>query len=546
MGYAVWLWRHSGGIRGSVALRILVGLGQIVLGLLMVWLCRRFIDHDIYQGSVVCPASRLLAVLAGFILLRQLYYYMSSTATVRQQNALRQRLYRHLLQRRLFASGNQLHSGDISQRLDRDVSSVGAVLNEIVPGMAVTLFQLAGAFLLLRSMDEPLAWALLLVTPFLLACVKQIARRLRKMTRDIRDTESEVQVQVQETMEHEVTLRALESGSYLDRRLSVVHEKLMSLVLRRTRFTLVSRSLLAAVFGFGYLSAFIYGAVQLRDGVITFGVMTAFLQLVGQIQSPISSLMSMVPQLIHATASIDRLEELERMEVEEQVQKVSSLSGSAGAGLGIRMQSVSFSYPNTGVCVVQDFSHDFLPGSKTALVGRTGAGKTTLFRLMLGLAVPQEGSVSLYDTRGRQYADRLHPIVYVPQGNTLISGTIRQNLLLAKPEASDEELYAVLHLAAADFVASLPMRLDTKVGERGSVLSEGQAQRIAIARGLLRPGSVMLLDEISSALDLPTERLLFGRIFRAFPEKTVVLITHRMEVCDFCDEVIDVSQSQPR
>jgi len=248
----------------------------------------------------------------------------------------------------------------------------------------------------------------------------------------------------------------------------------------------------------------------------------------------------MVPQMIHASASIDRLNELENVEAEE---KRDEQAGIMEGALGISLQDVSFSYAFGDREILSHFSYNFHPGSKVALMGHTGAGKTTLFRLLLALIKPREGTMTLYGRKGKQYISE-HTranFVFVPQGNTLMSGSIRYNLQLAKPDATDAEMRQVLHTAMADFVLELPEGIDTECGERGSGLSEGQAQRIAIARGLLRPGEILLLDEISASLDQQTERELYSRLFTAYPQKTMIFITHRSLVCELCDEVIKLN-----
>ena len=207
---------------------------------------------------------------------------------------------------------------------------------------------------------------------------------------------------------------------------------------------------------------------------------------------------------------------------------------------GIRVENLHFKYATGDRAVFDGFTHDFAPGSKTALMGPTGIGKTTLFRLMLALIKPDAGTLTLYcgDRSQGVSPDTRTDFVFVPQGNTLMSGTVRFNLQLARPEATDEELLAALHTATADFVFNLPAGLDTELGERGIGLSEGQAQRIAIARGLLRPGSILLLDEISASLDEATERELFSRLFAAYPGRTMIFITHRPAVAALCDYTI--------
>ena len=504
----------------------MAGVGQVSLGLMMVWLSRRFIDETIRTGSaddVLRMVFWLVLTVVGGVLLRQVNYYMGTKANVRQTNDLRLQIFSKLFRRQLFTE-KELHSGDVTSRLAKDIEQVSTVTTETLPQMTITMIQLCGAFLLMRWFDKRLAWALLLLTPMAIIFGKLIARRLRQMTLDIRQGESRIQMQVQEGMEHNAVLRSLGSEQWVTDRLDNMQQQLRGNVMRRTRFTVVVRLIIGCVFSLGYLLAFVWGGLGLRNGTITFGVMTSFLQLVGMIQQPILQLLNMVPGIIHATASIDRLEE------------ISDTGGQAPAHTGsvplceagsIRFDHVSFRYATGDRQLLDGFSHEFKAGSKTAIMGETGIGKTTLFRLLLGFVEPTGGKVMVNGD-----------LCFVPQGNTLMSGTVRYNLQLAKPDATDEELKAVLHTACADFVLEQAEGLDTELGERGSGLSEGQAQRIAIARGLLRPGNILLLDEISSSLDEQTEQELYRRLFAAYPQKTMLFITHRTAVSELCDDVI--------
>ena len=531
MNYVAWFWRNSRGIRWNTVVRIVAGIGQVGLGLLMVWLSKRFIDETIREGStndILWMILCLVLTVVGGIVLRQVYYYLTVVANTRQTNALRLKMFSSLFHRQLF-NGEELHSGDITSRLAKDIEVVSNATTDVLPQMLITGIQLCGAFLLLRYFDERLAWALLLLTPIAIVFGKLVARKLRQMTLDIRQDESRIQMHVQEGMEHNAVLRSLGSEQWVTDRLDSMQEHLKGNVMRRTRFTVVTRLALGCAFGLGYLLAFVWGGLQLRTGTITFGVMTSFLQLVGQIQQPILQLLNMIPALIHSTASIDRLEELSVLPNSKFSSSESRISNSAEHG--IRFNSVSFRYATGDREILSHFTHDFKAGTKTAIIGETGIGKTTLFRLILGFIEPTEGSVEVGSD-----------LCFVPQGNTLMSGTIRYNLQLAKPEATDDELREVLHTACADFVEELSDGLNTELGERGSGLSEGQAQRIAIARGLLRPGTILLLDEISSSLDEPTERELYRRLFAAYPDKTMLFITHRLTVTEQCDEVVNLAQ----
>ena len=477
----------------------------------------------------------LLMTVVGGVVLRQIYYYMSITANVRQTNMLRLNIFSQLFRRQLYGD-KKLHSGDVTSRLAKDIDTVSNVTTDTLPQMTITMIQLCGAFLLMRWFDARLAWALLILTPLAIIFGKLIARKLRQMTLDIRQDESKIQMQVQETMEHNDVLRSLGSEQWMTERLDTMQQRLRGNVMRRTRFTVITRLVMGCVFGLGYLLAFIWGGLGLRNGTITFGVMTSFLQLVGMIQHPILQMLNMVPGVIHATASIDRLDELGQTAQEHATEE-----NTPGKEVpGIRLNNVSFHYADGDRLVVNHFTHDFKAGSKTAIMGETGIGKTTLFRLLLGFIQPTEGSIILYQQNGEEtISTKTRPnFVFVPQGNTLMSGSVRYNLQLAKPDATDDELLEVLHTACADFVKELPQGLDTELGERGKGLSEGQAQRIAIARGLLCSGHILLLDEISSSLDEPTEQELYKRLFALCKDKTMLFITHRQTVSELCDEVI--------
>ena len=537
MNYIAWLWRGTRRFRVNIAIRVLLGTGRVALGLLTIWLSKRFIDETIRTGTsddIVRMVLLLVATVVGSIVLRLVYYYMTNAATVKKSNELRLFYFETLFRRQLF-DGHELHSGDVTSRLSKDIENISNSVMDTIPQMAVTGIQLVGAFLLMRWFDARLAWALLLITPVMVVVGKLISRRLRKMTLDIRDSESKIQMQVQEGVEFNAVLRSLESENWVTKHLDLKQNKLERDVLRRTRFTAVARFAIGSAFGLGYLLAFVWGGLGLRDGTITFGVMTSFLQLVGQIQHPILTLLGMVPQLVHSTASIDRLEELEagcgnRKRAPEVVME---------GRLGVKLDNVRFSYANGDREIVADFSHDFKPGSKTAIMGETGKGKTTLFRLLLGFVDPESGKMQIYSNQSVDISEATRAnFVYVPQGNTLMNGSIRDNLLLANPEASESDMQNALHVACADFVSELAGGLDYELGERSRGLSEGQAQRIAIARGLLRPGNILLFDEISSSLDEGTETELYKRLFATFPEKTMIFVTHRTAVCSICDETL--------
>ena len=541
MKYARWFIDNSRGIRLNILVRIMAGLLQTVLALCVVWLSKRLIDDVAMRGTMSEMAIQALliaaAVVAG-VSIRQLNQYLANKAFIKKVAELRLAIFSQLFNRRLFEA-NDIHSGDVTSRMAKDIDAVSETLAVQLPQVVVMTIQLVGAFLLMRWFDSRLAWALILITPLAIIIGKYISHRLKRITLSIREDESRIMARIQESVELNVVLRALQGERWMQDRVEELQDRQTANYIRRSRFMVFSRFALGCTFGLGYMLAFVWGAYGLRTGAITFGVMTSFLQLVGQIQQPILSLLGAFPSIIYSTASIDRLKEMEHG---EEKQPCDGEDITTRTLLGIRMDNVTFRYAKGDREVMSNFSHDFRPGTKTAILGTTGAGKTTLFRLILNFIQPDSGEVTFYGNGFSHAADKSmrKNVVFVPQGNTLISGTIRNNLLMAKPDASDEELHTALHTSCADFVFDLPQGIDTVLSEHGGGLSEGQAQRIAIARGLLRPGAVFLLDEISSALDEDTERELFSRLFAARPSTTILLITHRKKVASLCDERLEI------
>lgn len=541
MKYARWFIDNSRGIRLNILVRIMAGLLQTVLALCVVWLSKRLIDDVAMTGTMGEMAVQALliaaAVVAG-VSIRQLNQYLANMAFIKKVAELRLAIFSQLFNRRLFEA-NDIHSGDVTSRMAKDIDAVSETLAVQLPQVVVMTIQLVGAFLLMRWFDSRLAWALILITPLAIIIGKYISHRLKRITLSIREDESRIMARIQESVELNVVLRALQGERWMQDRVEELQDRQTANYIRRSRFMVFSRFALGCTFGLGYMLAFVWGAYGLRTGAITFGVMTSFLQLVGQIQQPILSLLGAFPSIIYSTASIDRLKEMEHG---EEKQSCDGKDITTRTLLGIRMDNVTFRYAKGDREVMSNFSHDFRPGTKTAILGTTGAGKTTLFRLILNFIQPDSGEVTFYGNGFNHAADKSmrKNVVFVPQGNTLISGTIRNNLLMAKPDASDEELHTALHTSCADFVFDLPQGIDTVLSEHGGGLSEGQAQRIAIARGLLRPGAVFLLDEISSALDEDTERELFSRLFAARPSTTILLITHRKKVASLCDERLEI------
>ena len=534
--YLVWLWKISNGMRLRIALRATCGILHVGVSLLFIWVSKHIIDIATGQavGSFTNYALLLISCVIMQLLLSASIRRIEELSFIDLNNKLRQQLFNHVMISR-WMGREGIHTGDILNRIERDVSSIADLLCRIIPSVLITLVRLTAAFAFLLYLDIRLAAVLFFIMPIALLISKSYVKKMRKLSKDIRNTDSRLQSFLQENIQHRTLISSLERTNEASENLDSLQDGLYNQIKQRTNFSIFSRSMVQLGFASGYTTAFLWGAMGLINGSISFGTVTAFLQLVNQVQRPIVELGNYIPSFIQGYIAIERLDELTSLEIEEQGTPI-KLEGKPG----VRIENVSFSYTENEQNIIQNFSHDFTPGSLTAIIGETGVGKSTLMRLLLALLLPDNGKVIFYNNEREVSASPLTRcnIVYVPQGNTLLSGSIRDNLLLGKPDATEDELRQALHIAVADFVYDLPLGLDTQCGELGAGFSEGQAQRIAIARGLLRPGGIMLLDEPTSSLDKDTEQLLLSRLAEQANSKTVILVTHKEATVQFCTSSI--------
>ncbi len=533
-----WLWSAWRGNRLQAVLNALIGVLMVAVSLAQVWAVKRAID----VAASSAGGSLLWAVaVMGLLILTDFGLNISSVWVrnilgIRAQNRMQQRMLDRLL-RAEWAGRERRHSGDVINRLETDVNNVVTFLTETLPNTLGVLLLFIGAFSYLFSMDRLLAFVTVAILPLFIGVSKLYVRRMRSLTRMVRNSDSQVQSVLQEAIQHRLLIKTLEGTGAMVGKLAHTQQQLRYHVLQRTRFSVLSNFVLNFGFSFSYLVAFLWAAVRMSQHTLTFGGMTAFLQLVNRIQTPARSLSKVVPAFVSVFTAAERLMELEEAPLEEQGEPVAF-----DAPCGVRFTDVAYAY-EADAPVIDHLSFDFRPGTCTAILGETGAGKTTLIRLILALIHPQHGQVELYDGR---HAQRLSPrmrcnFVYVPQGNTLLSGTIRDNLLLGRRDASDEEMMQALHQACADFVSELPAGLDTLCSEAGGGLSEGQAQRITIARALLRDRPIMLFDESTSALDPATEQQLLSNLLGT-RHRTIIFITHRPAVVKYCDGVLRLNR----
>ena len=544
---ARWLWQAWRGNRLQATLNAVIGLLGVVVSLAQVGAVQHAIDVSTpaLQGHACNPHRIVIAVvimallmLAG-LLLTIASTWVSNILGIRAQNRMQQRMLDRIL-RTQWHGREKFHSGDVLNRLEFDVNNVVTFLTETIPDSLAVLAMFIGAFCYLFAMDAVLAIITIAIIPVFVAVSKIYVRQMRRLTSEVRSSDSKVQSLMQETIQHRMLIKTLESETPMTERLEQTQSVLRHKVVRRTVFSVFSNIILWLGFRLGYLIAFLWAALRMSHGSLTFGGMTAFLQLVSRIQGPARNLTKLVPQAVSVFTAAERLMELEEDPLDETGEPVR-----LEAPCGIRLEHVYYQYDDKTREILHDLSFDFPPASCTAILGETGAGKTTLIRILLALLSPQQGKATIYNNQHQEAA--LTPLTrcnfaYVPQGNTLLSGTIRDNLRLGRLTATEEEMNEALHKSCADFVFDLPDGLNTLCSEAGGGLSEGQAQRIAIARALLRQSSILVLDEATSALDPETERQLLNNIL-ADRNTTVIFVTHRMAVIDYCDQTLKITRT---
>ena len=539
MKYIRWFFEILRPYSGRMFLMILMHVAVTACSIAFVYISKRLVDIAVMllQGDGNPDELKLFSLFMVLTVLLRIAFnalrtYVQNTSEAMVKNSLRIRLFDMFLHLD-HADARRHHTGDVVNRIQEDVRTVASAVMTAVPALIGAAIQLAAAAVFFLWLDVRIALAVIVIVPLGILAGRFVSKRIRLLTKDIRESDAKIQSHVQENIQHHDLLQSLE---YLDPSiagLSSLQGEMYDKELRRTRFSIVSRVFLALSFQAGQVVAFICGAFGIAAGTVTYGMMTAFLQLVSQIQRPLIEISSRLPSLVHSLASIDRIMEIEALPVEDHEEK-QLLSAPAG----ISVEDISFSYPGSAEPVFTGFSHDFIPGSRTSVTGHTGIGKSTLMRMFMGFLRPDSGKVMLYSASdgpvSASPATRCN-LVYVPQGNSLFSGSIRENLLMGDPDASDERLRYALETAAADFVFSLPDGMDTICHEAGAGLSEGQAQRIAIARAILRPGNILLFDEFSSALDAQTETLLMDRLTSRLSDRTMIFITHRDSITAYCD-----------
>ena len=532
----IWLYNTWKGYKLQTIINIAIGILLVFTDLAFVWgtkLCIDIATHNKTRFSLKSAITLLIILLITQLLLSYASKWVKATLGAKSTCQMQKDNYRHLLQCD-WSALKQYHSGDILNRLEKDIDSIVTFLTESIPSLLATVTRLIGAFLILYIMNKTLALIIIIICPLFLIISKLYVKKTRLITHDIRTSESKIQSTIQEGLQHITVLKTFGKTLWATEILNETQNNLKKGIKNKTIYSSISSLTMNFGFSAGYIITFTWGVLNLENGIITYGALIAFMQLIGQIQAPIRNLSRYIPIFINAFTASERIIELQAIKQEKLFYKP-LLKGD----VGIELKNVTFQYPK-GRHIFENFSYNFTPHSKTAIVGETGKGKTTLIRLVLSLLHPQKGCIEIYNKTTRLSLTNLsrNNFSYVPQGNTLLNGTIKSNLILGNEYATETDMVNALTAACANFVFNSEKGLDMSCGEGGNGLSEGQAQRISIARALLKPCSILIMDEATSSLDEDTEKNVIKNITNLYPEKTIIFITHRPEILKYCTHVL--------
>lgn len=524
---------------GPIMVSCVIGAIQIAASMAFVWVSKALVDiaSGVSDKNLGTHVMLMIGIMMVQLVGRLGANWWENWFTTKSAIQMRRQYFSHVM-RSEWTGRESFHSADTVNRLEEDIRVVNDLVCSRVPAVVITVCQFAAAAIYMFSLQPALLWVLVILMPVAVIGSKMFFKTIRRLTSRIRALDSELQGHMQENLQNRILIKTMAGMERVMDRMASLQADIFSNTVERMNYNAAARGFMGFGFNAGYCAAFLWGIFGIRSGAITFGTMTAFLQLVGQIQRPIADISRHIPAFIHSLTSVERLMELE----DQPLEKESGAIRMDGVP-GIRISGLDFRYPEQKDPVFTDFSHTFEPGSVTAIMGATGTGKSTLTRLILALLKPNGGSIEIYDNKRSVpvCADTRCNFMYVPQGNSLMSGSIRENLMMAAPDASEEKLREALHLAVADFVLDLPEGMDTKCSEKGSGLSEGQAQRIAIARALLQDGGILILDEATSALDSATEHTLIERLSAHFSgNKTIIWVTHREAVTQFAGSILRI------
>lgn len=539
-----WIFTYSARYKFAIVFYVFLGIFSTTMGLVSSVASKYLID--IITGYQTSRLAVLILIMVGSSVASLALDSVLSRITTRLSIYINNDIQADIFDKIVDAdwlSLSRYSNGDVLNRFNSDISTVSGNAISWLPSIIIAVYRFAATFLVILHYDWVMALIALGSAPFMLLISKFLIKKQREYSKKVKEMNSQLMSFEVETFYNFDTIKSFGIAPYYSKKLRWWQGKFKDVSLDYNMFSIKSNILMSVIGMAVQFAAFGYCLFRLWTHSITYGTMTLFLQQRSNLSGAFSSLVSIIPAFLNSSVSAHRIRELVELPREVHIPESSELDQYAEKGFSVQMRDLRFAYAE-GADVITRSEFVAKPGEIVALVGPSGEGKTTMIRLILGLVCPQEGQAVIRACDGREVtmnAETRHLFAYVPQGNTILSGTIAENMRTVKEDASDEEIVQALKLSCAwDFVEKMPGGINARVGERGRGLSEGQAQRIAIARAILRDAPVLLLDEATSALDVTTERQVLRNIITQRPNKTCIVTTHRPSVLNLCQRVYRV------
>lgn len=530
---------------------VLLGASGSVLGLGTSVVSKDLVDAvtGVNSLEIVRVAATYVGVGVAQIFINAVKSRLSLKVRLKVTNEIRADIYEQVL-RTNWESLAKYRSGDLLYRVNGDAGMVANTILTFLPNVVTTVISFGGAFIIVMQNDPWMALIALLGAPISFITSRYSARKMREFQRDNQNVASDRTVFDQETFQNLQFIKAFGMIDRVTEKFHRIQQESVDVALRQNKFQqymTVATSLVGQAVGY---ACYGFAAFRLWQGEISYGTMTMFVSMASSLRGSFSSILNLMPQVIRAGISAERIMEItslprDSMEDQEEAEEIKRRA--KDEGVFVHMDSVDFCYEEEK-WIYRDADFRAEPGEIVALIGPSGQGKTTTLNLILGLYHPQKGLVTVGNPDGdplRASSSTRRLFSYIPQGNTMFSGTIADNMRMVKPEATEEEIRSALEAACAwEFVEKLDHGMDTEVRERGTRFSEGQKQRLSIARALLADAPVMILDEATSALDVATERRVLRQIIKKEPSRTVIVAAHRPSVFSMCNRVYKVGNGR--
>lgn len=543
-----WIFSYSAKYKGAIIFYTLLGVFSTSMGLVssvagkyMIDIITGYDTSRLWIVIVIMLGSTIFSLVFSNVINR-----ISTKLSIYINNDIQADIFDKIVDADWLAI-NKYSNGDVLNRFNGDIGTVSSNAISWLPTIIIAIYNFAATFFVIWHYDVIMALIAFSSAPFMLLMSRVLIKKQRDYNRKVREMSSNLMTFEVETFYNFDTIKSFGVAPHYSRKMRWWQEKFKDISLKYNMFSIKTNILMTLLGTAVQFLAFGYCLFRLWTHDISYGTMTLFLQQRSNLSGSFNRLVSIIPAFLNSSVSAHRIRELVELPKEVHISASSELDAFAGDGFEIRMKDVDFSYVE-GKRVITQSAFKACPGEIVALVGSSGEGKTTMIRLILGLIRPEEGKTYLQASNGKQVemnAETRHLFAYVPQGNTILSGTLAENMRIVKEDATDEEIIEAMKVACAwEFVEKLPDGINSSIGERGRGLSEGQAQRIAIARAVLRDAPILLLDEATSALDVTTERQVLRNIIRQHPNKTCIVTTHRPSVLNMCQRVYRVMETK--